>query len=209
LTIGLTPCPFVSRQSAFVTGCLPSFLLLAVLGAPLWAQTKAKNVLVLSGGRGRVSINALSHRLHSSKLEYLGLVAALRGFCREFSDQHRVTVNFSHDAVPDDLPPEIALCLFRVAQAALLNALKHSRVTSFDVHVGASAARIHLRVHDAGVGFDVDKTLGGHGLGLISMRERVRAANGDISIRSRPAGGTTIEASVPLHRETPALTIAD
>ena len=81
-------------------------------------------------------MNALSHRLHSSKLEFLGLVGALRSFCREFSDQHHVDVTFSHDPIPDSLPQEISLCLFRVVQAALVNALKHSGVTIFDVHLG-------------------------------------------------------------------------
>ena len=144
------------------------------------------------------SVQTLSHRLHSSKLEYLGLVAALRGFCREFSDQHRVEVTFSHDPIPDSLPQEIALCLFRVVQTALVNALKHSGVTSFDVHLRPSRDGVHLSVRDRGVGFDVEEMLRGHGLGLISMRERVRFVNGDISIQSKPNGGTTIEVDVPL-----------
>ncbi|HJY33533.1 MAG TPA: sensor histidine kinase [Vicinamibacterales bacterium] len=147
------------------------------------------------------SVQALSHRLHSSKLEYLGLVAALRGFCREFSDQHRAEVTFSHDPIPESLPDEISLCLFRVAQAALANALKHSGVRSFDVHLRSSRGGIHLNVRDGGVGFDVEKMLGGHGLGLISMRERVRFVNGEISILSKPNGGTTIEVDVPLPAE--------
>jgi len=147
------------------------------------------------------SVQALSHRLHSSKLEYLGLVAALRGFCREFSDQHRAEVTFSHDPIPESLPDEISLCLFRVAQAALANALKHSGVRSFDVHLRSSRGGIHLNVRDGGVGFDVEKMLGGHGLGLISMRERVRFVNGEISILSKPNGGTTIAVDVPLPAE--------
>lgn len=144
------------------------------------------------------SIQALSHRLHSSKLEYLGLVAALRGFCREFSDQHHVDVTFTHDPIPDNLPPEIALCLFRVAQAALVNAFKHSGVESYHVHLRSSRGGVHLSVQDEGVGFDVEKMLSGHGLGLISMRERVRFVNGEIAIRSRPHGGTTIDVDVPV-----------
>ena len=148
------------------------------------------------------SVQALSHRLHSSKLEYLGLVAALRGFCREFSDQHSVDVSFSHDPLPDSLPPEISLCLFRVVQAALVNALKHSGVKSFDVHLRSTSGRVHLSVHDGGAGFDVEKVLGGHGLGLISMRERVRFVNGEISIQSTPSSGTTIEVDVPVPAET-------
>ncbi len=144
------------------------------------------------------SVQNLSHRLHSSKLEYLGLVAALRGFCREFSEQHRVDVTFSHEPIPEGLPAEISLCLFRVAQAALVNALKHSGVKSFDVHLGSLRGGIRLSIRDEGVGFDVEKVLGGDGLGLVSMRERVRFVDGEISIISKPQGGTTIEVDVPL-----------
>jgi len=147
------------------------------------------------------SVQALSHRLHSSKLEYLGLLAALRSFCREFSDQHRVDVKFSHDPIPDGLPQEISLCLFRVVPAALVNALKHSGVKSFGVHLESSRGAVHLSVQDRGVGFDVEKMLTGHGLGLISMRERVRFVNGEISILSKPNGGTTITVDVPLPAE--------
>jgi len=100
------------------------------------------------------SVQALSHRLHSSKLEYLGLVAALRGFCREFSDQHHVEVTFSHSPLPDSLPQEISLCLFRVVQAALVNALKHSGVTSFAVQLHSSHGGVRLSVSDKGAGFE-------------------------------------------------------
>jgi signal transduction histidine kinase len=129
-------------------------------------------------------------------------VAALRGFCREFTDQHRAEVAFSHDPIPESLPEEVSLCLFRVAQAALANALKHSGVKSFGVHLRSSRGGIHLSVRDGGVGFDVEKMFGGHGLGLISMRERVRFVNGEISILSKPDGGTTIEVDVPLPAQT-------
>ena len=101
------------------------------------------------------------------------------------------------------MPEEISLCLFRVAQAALVNALKHSGVKSFEVHLRSSREVIHLSVRDEGVGFDVDKMLGGHGLGLISMRERVRFVNGEISILSKPNGGTTLEVDIPLPAEIP------
>ena len=144
------------------------------------------------------SVQALSHRLHSSKLEYLGLVAAIRSFSREFSEQHQVEVRFSHDPVPEGLPKEIALCLFRVVQAALANALKHSGVKAFDVHLTSSRGELRLSVRDNGVGFDVEKMLNSHGIGLISMRERVHFVNGEISIQSRPDSGTTIDVVVPV-----------
>jgi signal transduction histidine kinase len=148
------------------------------------------------------SVQGLSHRLHSSKLEYLGLAAALRGFCREFSTQHRVEVTFSHEPLPDALPPDVSLCLFRVVQAALVNGLKHSGAKSFDVHLQSSSGKLHLTIRDEGVGFDVEKVLGGNGLGLISMRERVRFVSGTISIQSAPNRGTTIQVDVPVPVKT-------
>jgi len=150
------------------------------------------------------SIQALSHQLHSSKLEYLGLVAAMQGFCREFSDQHQVEVRFSHEQVPDSLPRETSLCIFRILQAALTNAVKHSGVKRFEARLYGTTGGIHLTVRDQGIGFDLEKVLSGRGIGLISIRERVRLVNGKISIASKANGGTTIDVDVPLSIGTPA-----
>jgi signal transduction histidine kinase len=147
------------------------------------------------------SVQALSHRLHSSKLEYLGLVVAMQSFCREFSAQHHVEVNFSHESVPDNVPEGIALCLFRVAQAALMNALKYSGVKSFDVLLRGTSEGVQLVVHDDGVGFDTEQMLSHNGIGLISIRERTRFVNGKLVINSKPNAGTTIEVEVPLPSE--------
>jgi PAS domain S-box-containing protein len=147
------------------------------------------------------SVQALSHRLHSSKLEYLGLVVAIQGFCREFAAQHQVEVNFSHESVPDNVPQEIALCLFRVTQAALVNALKHSGVKSFDVLLGGTSQGVRLVVRDAGVGFNIEQMLNHDGIGLISIRERTRFVNGKLALHSKPNAGTTIEVEVPLPSE--------
>jgi PAS domain S-box-containing protein len=149
------------------------------------------------------NIRTLSDRLHSSKLEYLGGVVTMQGFCREFSAQHHVEVHFSHEAVPDNLPGEISLCLFRVMQTALMNALKHSGVKSFDVALRGSNETIYLSVRDAGVGFDSAEGLEGDGIGLISIRERTRFVNGKVIIHSGPNTGTTIEVEVPLKSELP------
>jgi len=144
------------------------------------------------------SIQALSHRLHSSKLEYLGLVVAMRGFCREFSDQYKVEVAFSHEQVPVFLPRETSLCLFRILQAALTNAVKHSGVKCFEARLYGTTGGIHLTVRDQGIGFDLEKALTGRGIGLISIQERVRLVNGKISIASKRNGGTIIDVDVPL-----------
>jgi signal transduction histidine kinase len=147
-------------------------------------------------------VQALSHRLHSSKLEYLGLEAACEGFCREFSGQQNVEIDFHSQDIPKELPQEIALCLFRVLQEALQNAVKHSGVRQFEVLLKAASNEIHLSVHDSGVGFDLQKAMSGHGLGFTSMKERMRLVDGHLSIDSKPQGGTTIYARVPLRTKS-------
>ena len=143
-------------------------------------------------------IQALSHRLHSSKLELLGIAGSARSFCREFSEQHKVEINFTHANIPDGVPNEVSLCLFRVLQEALQNGVKHSGVRQFAVELLGTDAEIQLIVTDHGAGFDLRDVVNRHGLGLISMRERLHLAGGRISIESQPGRGTTIHARVPL-----------
>ena len=146
-------------------------------------------------------IQALSHRLHSSKLEYLGILAAMAGFCKELSEHQKVEINFSHGNVPSTVPPEISLCLFRVLQQALHNAVRHSGVRSFRVELRGLSDEIELTVIDLGVGFDPRLAMHGKGLGLISMRERLHLVRGEISIDSKVNCGTTVHARVPLRSD--------
>jgi PAS domain S-box-containing protein len=143
-------------------------------------------------------IQAISHRLHSSKLEYLGIVTAARGLCQELSAQHRVEIDFKHANIPPNLSKEVSLCLFRVLQEALQNAVKHSGVRHFAAELSGTSDEIHLTVSDCGTGFDKDQALARQGLGLISMRERVQMINGDFEIESEPGQGTTIHVRAPL-----------
>ncbi len=143
------------------------------------------------------SIQTMSHELHSSKLEFLGLFAAVKGFCAEFSDHHRVEIDVRSHGLPTNIPPEVSLCLFRVLQQALQNAAKHSGVKRFDVRIWGTPAEIHLTVSDLGNGFDVQEALKGRGIGLSSMKERIRLLAGELSIDSQPKCGTTIRARVP------------
>jgi PAS domain S-box-containing protein len=144
-------------------------------------------------------IQALSHRLHSSKLEYFGLAKAAAIHCRELSDQHHVEIDLQSNDVPDDLSREIAVCMFRVLQEALQNAIKHSHSQRFDVLFNRSVrGEICLTVHDSGIGFDSVEAIKGPGLGLISMKERLELVGGELSIESQPGKGTTVHASVPL-----------
>jgi PAS domain S-box-containing protein len=144
-------------------------------------------------------IQALSHRLHSSKLEYLGLAAAAASFCRELSAQQKVEIDFHSDDIPQKLPQEISLCLFRVLQEASQNAAKYSGVKQFQVRLSSTPEAVYLTVQDSGVGFDVEEALRSHGLGLTSMRERLKLVDGKLSIDSSPQLGTAIRAAVPLH----------
>jgi signal transduction histidine kinase len=145
-----------------------------------------------------IEVQTISHRLHSSKLEFLGLAVACRGFCREVAERHKVTVSFSADDIPSGLPRDISLCLFRVLQESLTNAIKYSGVQRFDVHLRRLSDDIEISVRDRGTGFDVDAAMNGKGLGLISMRERASLVNGTVSIASTPTGGTQVTIRVPL-----------
>jgi PAS domain S-box-containing protein len=148
-------------------------------------------------------VQALSHDLHSSQLEYLGLVAGMKSWCGEFGERHRMQIDYRHD-VGSSLPPEIGLCLLRILQEALHNAAKHSGVKQIEVQLREEPDEIHLIIHDSGRGFDVEGVKQGKGLGLISMRERVRLVDGTIAIDSKPMGGTTIHARVPIRSEQEA-----
>ncbi len=172
-----------------------------------WAQHPPSSDVVVIDHIGNVlqdlsdlakDIQALSHRLHSSKLEYLGLVAAAKGFCSELSEQKHVEIDFIHEGIPGSLPKEISLCLFRVLQEALQNAVKHSGARQFRVELRAASGEIQLTVNDQGVGFDRQNAINRHGLGLVSMQERTHLVGGEFSIQSEASRGTTISARVPL-----------
>jgi PAS domain S-box-containing protein len=153
-------------------------------------------------------VQALSHRLHSSKLDYLGLAVATRGFCRELSEQQNVEIDFTHEGMPNRVRKEISLCLFRILQEALQNAVKYSGVRHFRVRLEGTPAEIHLTISDHGVGFDQQHALSGRGLGLISMRERIHLVKGELSITSQPACGTTVFARVPFRANEDRIGIA-
>jgi PAS domain S-box-containing protein len=153
-------------------------------------------------------VQALSHELHSSKLDYLGLAPAIRGFCNEFSKQRGVAVNFNVGEMPVHLSREVSLCLFRIAQEALHNAVKHSGASEFAVRLSETSEQVYLEIGDAGKGFDPDQVMQGTGLGLVSMQERIHAVSGNISIESKPNRGTRIRAWVPLATKVSALSAA-
>jgi PAS domain S-box-containing protein len=143
------------------------------------------------------AVHDLSHQLHPSKLEHLGLVAGVRGLCQEMCRHHGVEVEFAHRDVPDEIPEATALCLYRIAQEALRNVVKHGRTDRATVELTGTPGGLRLQVRDPGVGFDPSAP-GNGGLGLVSMRERLSLVGGQMVIDTRPAGGTRIDVRVPL-----------
>jgi PAS domain S-box-containing protein len=143
-------------------------------------------------------IQSLSHELHSARLQYLGISAAMRGFCREFGEQQKVEIDFQAHDLPSPVPPDTALCFFRVLQEALHNSAKHSGVRHFEVRLWGTSDEINLTVADSGAGFDCEAAMKSTGLGLTSMQERLRLVGGALSIDSQPKRGTTIHARAPL-----------
>jgi len=145
-------------------------------------------------------VHALSHRLHPPRLEYLGIAAAAAALCREISSQQSVEVSFAAESVPENVSKRIVLCLYRVLQEALQNAIKHSGTRKVVVSLLGGADHIELTVDDFGVGFDLE-TSQRRGLGLTNMNERLKAVDGHLAIHSQPQRGTSIRARVPVRQE--------
>ncbi len=166
---------------------------LAARARDLWRQT-----IEIS-----TEVHNLSYRLHPSKLEALGLLATVQGYCRDLS-KHGLQVTFAHDGVPASAPADTSLCVFRLVQESLQNVLKHSGVSDARVTMTGGAGTLRLVVADAGRGFDAATAGKRGGLGLVSMRERLHLVGGFMTVRSSAGGGTTIEFEVPVRNdETP------
>jgi PAS domain S-box-containing protein len=145
-------------------------------------------------------VSRLSHQLHSSELEFLGLAVAVKSLCREFSEQYGTEIDCSCTRIPGELDNDIALSLLRVVQEALHNIAKHSRASSVTVHLTGDGQQLALSITDNGIGFEVGRIRTARGLGLISMRERIHLVGGQFDISSKPGAGTKIQARVPLPR---------
>ena len=145
-------------------------------------------------------VQALSHELHSSILDHLGIASAGENFCLEFSKQHKVKIRFTARGIPTSLSRDISLPLFRILQEGVRNAFKHSGVAHFFVALDGTEREIFLEIRDQGTGFDVEKEKGVRGIGLISMEERVSLLQGNLTISSIKGKGTKIRVSVPLER---------
>jgi PAS domain S-box-containing protein len=146
-------------------------------------------------------VRQLAHQLHPAILEDLGISAALRELCNEFSARDGIEAVFEEENLPKDVPVDIASCLYRVAQEALHNVSKYARASHVSMTLIGSDKAIHLCIIDNGVGFDPEAESFRHGLGFISMQERVRLAHGRFSVHSQPGWGTGIKVFIPLTRE--------
>lgn len=172
-----------------------------IVGASAGAEAKTTESLEQIGRICREiasDVQGLSHQLHSSILDYLGVARATEGFCDELSKQYDLQIEFSARDVPEHLPKDISLCLFRVAQEALHNAVKYSGIRQFSVEIIATHDVVQLMVTDRGVGFNPEEVRQRGGLGLVSMQERVHLVHGTFSVDSAPGEGTKIRVMVPL-----------
>jgi signal transduction histidine kinase len=182
----------ISQQMALLT------IDLELLGANRDETAKLASEALNRANAIARSVHDLSHRLHPAKLRLIGLVPALNALQAELSQsQCQIPITFDHDGVPSTLPPDLTLCLFRVVQEALQNALKYSNANEISVQLRGRPEGLSLTVADDGVGFDV-KSAWGKGLGLISMAERLDAIGASLDMQSSAATGTRLEVTVPL-----------
>lgn len=149
--------------------------------------------LINSASELGADLHTVSHRLHSSTLERLGLVPGIGAFCKEFSAQQSVQVVFTHDDGRARVPPAVALCLFRIVQEGLRNVKKHSGATKAQVALEHLDGDLHLSISDDGAGFDVNDATKKPGLGLFSMQERAHLIGARFEIHSEARKGTRID----------------
>jgi len=140
-------------------------------------------------------LHNLSHELHPAKLQILGLVQATQYLCRDLAARHQVGIDFAHERMPSTVPPETALCLYRIVQEALQNVVRHSGARSATVRLTGSPESLQLEVSDSGKGFEITKL--GDGMGLLSMRERVNFLQGHMTMWSKQGAGTRLAVRVP------------
>ncbi|MDP8990292.1 MAG: PAS domain-containing protein [Acidobacteriota bacterium] len=139
-----------------------------------------------------------AHRMHPSVVDHLGLPAALRALCADFSKQEKLQVRFRQRNLSQSIPPDLALCLYRVAQEALRNVAKHSDGNHARVSLFIAGGRVLLSISNSGTGFDLVMVKAKRGLGIVSMEERVRLVVGTLTIRSRPLTGTRVVVEIAL-----------
>jgi signal transduction histidine kinase len=145
-----------------------------------------------------VEVSKLSHRLHSSELDFLGLSAAAERLCRDFANQYGIDLDYQIRNVPPRLDSAKSLCFYRILQESLQNVAKHSRATRVVVELHGKGTELFLKIDDNGVGFDLEKARFASGLGLVSMRERLNLIGGRLQLVSQEGHGTHLVATVTI-----------
>jgi signal transduction histidine kinase len=173
--------------------------------SPGEAVQQVHNVLNSASEIG-ADLHTLSHSLHSSTLERLGLVPGVTALCKEFVSQQGIEVDLLTDAVPPSVNPDVALCIFRIVQEGLRNLKRHSGAAKAQVRLHGRGDRLFVTVSDDGAGFDVYDQVKKKGIGILSMEERADLLGGRFEIHSKPGKGTRIEAWVPLEPKSERLT---
>ena len=169
----------------------------AIGASPDEAVRQVHNILNSASELG-ADLHTLSHRLHSSTLERLGLVPGVTALCKEYAVQQGIEIDLLTDDVPRSVHPDAALCLFRIVQEGLRNLKKHSGATKAQVRLSRTGGKLFVSVSDEGVGFEVHDLGGKTGLGIRSMEERASLMGGRFEIHSKPGKGTRIEAWIPI-----------
>jgi len=146
-------------------------------------------------------VHELSHQLHPSVVQYSGLRVALGMLCRKTFERHHVRVDLDADTDIANLSDEVSLCFFRVAQEALNNSVKHSGAKKVTIQLRNDKDLLRMQIRDAGTGFDPAAAI--RGLGMLSMRERLRLIGGELSVKSRLGGGTEVIAELPIAESAP------
>ena len=182
-----------SKQKFAVAGNRQLAVSLPLPLVEVWKELQPE-VEHLTGMAGLKIIRAVIE----DEVQRMGLEAAARSFCGELSAHNRAEVDFRAEDIPKNLSRDVSLCLFRVLQEALQNAAKHSGVKHFEAALCKELDEIHLSVRDRGIGFDIEDAVASRGIGLTSMRERLKLVDGELAIVSRRGFGTSIQARVPI-----------
>lgn len=164
------------------------------VGSPFYDKIRGIKDLIVKLSE---DVHGISRRLHPSIIDDLGLIEAIRSECSNYSRLNKTPVRFAPSDVPGNLSNAVSLCLYRIVQEGLRNISKHARAKDVEITLGRENDTLRLLVRDSGKGFEPDRIPKG-GLGLASMKERVRFINGTLSVRSAPGSGTDIEVRVPL-----------
>jgi PAS domain S-box-containing protein len=151
-----------------------------------------ERLVILSG-----DVHAISRQLHPSIIDDLGLVDAIKSECRTFTRREGIAIDYRTERMPPRIPEDVAICIYRIVQEGLRNVAKHADTTQLQISLTGKDDSIHLTIKDQGVGFDPKEMKKKLGLGHVSMQERVRFIQGDISIESQPGKGTVINVRTP------------